>query len=287
MRTSIIQPRTLHQISEEDITRALEIVEAHNRIVNPNNYSVFDKENITSYYIVSVTGKEHCYYTLYSYNNMCLNPRANPQQYITNLSINLIEAVNKICTGRGKPVVLDIEENLNIKNINPTRFQFGKYINQPITEVYKTDPKYIIWAALNMSAKNKRQQQVIDTLIQIKDAHFQMITENNIKTNTSTYQHKPKQRLILTLTPIHKYTPKPDPINGLLYPKTKYKLTDQNNNQYQLYSHLNLELNTTYQILTTIKSHKTILGIQTTTLTRPTLSIPKKYHKQNPTNNPK
>jgi hypothetical protein len=261
-----VQTRTLND-NDALITEAYDIVNAHNAAVNPNGYSVNDKDHVSSYYIISVTGSKNCYYTLYSYNNHCISPNAKPWQYITNLSTDLLEAVNKICTGRGKIVRLEIQDNFNINNIAPTCFQFGKYAGQPISEVYNRDPKYILWAAFNMTAKNKRQQQVVETLQLLKDAHFQMVTEQNLNSSTSEYQFQPRQRLNLNLQIISKFKQRPCPLTGQESKRFKYKAQDQNGNLFQFSSLLDLNINQWTDIRATVKSHFMSLGKKYTGLT--------------------
>jgi hypothetical protein len=265
-----IQTRTLND-NDALITDAYDIVNAHNTAVNPNGYSFNDKDNVSSYYIISVTGTKNCYYTLYSYNNHCISPNAKPWQYITNLSTDLLEAVNKICTGRGKIVRLEIQDNFNINNIAPTCFQFGKYAGQPISEVYNRDPKYIIWAAFNMTAKNKRQQQVVETLQLLKDAHFQMVTEENLQTCTSNHMHEIGQRVNVNLQITSIIDPKPDPLTGLTPESKKYRAQDNNGNLYQFFSKAELELNQSYALRGTTKRHFTTLGKKYTSLNRVTI----------------
>lgn len=265
--------KTVNHISDDASAQAYAILGAHNRQVNPESKPIHDKENFNSYYVISLTGNKHSYYTLYQYNNHTINPYGKNFYYVCNLSTDLVEAVSKICTGQGRPVRLYMDDNFNPERIPATCFPIGKYKGQSLADVYDTDPNYIIWASFNLKVKkqNKTIQMMYEALNHLRDAHFQMVTEKNKETSTSEHQGQLKKRYDLELTILSRF--KAQPTDFQPNPKTKYKAQDVNGNMYQFYCGFdNLEIDTIYKLKGTVNRHFTSLGINYTTLNRVALN---------------
>jgi uncharacterized protein (DUF3820 family) len=263
------QFRTVNHISDDTAAQAYALIDAHNRQVNPENKNIYESDSFKTYYVISVTGNRRSYYTLYQHYNVNANQFTQKDHYVCNLSTDLIEAVSKICTGKGLPVVLYIDDNFNPERIPATCFPIGKYKGQSLADVYDTDPNYIIWASFNLTPKKNTLaiEMMFQALYHLRDAHFQMITEKNQKTSTSEHQGQLKKRYDLELTIVSRF--KAQPTDFQPNPKTKYKAQDANGNMYQFYCGFdNLEIGTIYQLKGTVNRHFTSLGINYTALNR-------------------
>ena len=263
------QFRTVNHISDETAAQAYDILGAHNRQVNPEGKNIYDGDAFKTYYVISVTGNRRSYYTLYQHYNVNANQFSQKDHYVCNLSTDLIEAVSKICTGKGLPVVLYINDNFNPERIPATYFPIGKYKGQSLADVYDIDPNYIIWASFNLSVKknNKKIEMMYQALNHLRDAHFQMITEKNLNTSTSEYIGTINNRITTDATIIKKFRQQPTDFQP--QPNTKYTATDKDGNRIQFYTKINdLEINSTYSIKGTIKRHFESLGVKTTSMNR-------------------
>ena len=261
--------RTINAVTPEVEERAYEIVRAHNQSVNPDGHNIYDKDKINSFYCVSLTGNRRSYYTLYVHNNHCVSPNAKRFYYVCNLSTDLIEAVEKICTGKGKPVMLEVRDNFNPERIPGTHFPFGKYKGESLSDVYERDPKYVVWASYNMTSKKhtKSMDQFFQGLEYLRDAHFQMVTEENLETATSVYVGEIKQRMDLELRMTSKFKPEPDAWGN--QENTRYKAEDPDGNHFRFYSgNDDLEVGETYNIRGTVTKHFELLGVKTTSINR-------------------
>jgi hypothetical protein len=185
--------------------------------------------------------------------------------FIRNLSTDLITAVQKVATHRGLPIALYDDDNFNPEHIPHICFQHGKYKGQSISSVYEQDPRYVIWAANNFTARNKKQRMVLDALTAIKQTHFQMLTEQNRAQSTSQYQGLLKERLQLTLTitACRQYQNDYGPDNF------RYRAQDASGNLFQFYyKNQPLVKGAQVDIKGTVKAHRELVGIQTTCLNR-------------------
>lgn len=259
---------TRNTYTDAQLERAQAIVDAHNAAVNPTAQP-WCAEGRPGYLIIDLTGRKSSYFTLYRYNNLTLAGR-DPYTYIKNLSTDLIQAVEKVATHAGLPIMLSGEDNFNPEHIPHTCFQHGKYRGQSIATVYETDPQYVVWAANNFTAKNKKQQIVKDTLSAIKEAHFQMLTERNQAECQSEYQGQLKERMTLSLTIYtgKKFSSEWGPA------KTRYRAVDANGNLYQFYSkNHDIKPNTTVDITGTVMNHREYVGKRYTCLNRVNITI--------------
>lgn len=254
---------TRNTYTPAQLERAQALVDAHNAAVNPSG-EPWCAEGRPGYLIIDLTGRKSSFFTLYRFSNRTL-PGRDPYTYIKNLSTDLVAAVEKVATHSGLPIMFSGDDNFNPEHIPHTCFQNGKYRGQSIADVYETDPQYVVWAANNFTAKNKKQQIVIDTLAAIKDAHFQMLTERNQAECQSEYQGALKQRLDLTLTV---YTSKL--FKGDFGPaKTRYRATDAAGNLYQFYTkNHDLIKDGVYEITGTVTNHREYVGKKFTCLNR-------------------
>ena len=253
--------RTSNHYTPEQLALADQLVAEHNAVVNPTGES-FCAAGRPGYLMIDPTGRKHSYFTLYRYNNLALR---NPVQFVQNLSTDLIKAVQKVATHTGLPILLNADDNFNPANVPHTCFQNGKYSGQPIADVYETDPQYVIWAANKFTAKNRKQQLVIDTLAAIKEAHFQMLTEQNQATCSSRYQGQIKQRLQFELTIYAEREFHNEWTGGI---KTRYRATDADGNLFQFYSKHRLTKDQTYTLTGTVTRHVEYVGKQFTCINR-------------------
>lgn len=254
---------TRNNYTPAQLERAQALVDAHNAAVNPTG-EPWCAEGRPGYLIIDVTGRKSSYFTLYRFNNRTLRNR-DPHTYIKNLSTDLVTAVEKVATHSGLPIMFSGTDNFNPEHIPHTCFQNGKYRGQSIASVYETDPQYVIWAANKFTAKNKKQQIVIDTLAAIKEAHFQMLTEKNQSNCPSEYQGQLKERLTLELTI---YTSKTFD-NGMFgQSKPRYRATDADGNLYQFYYKGDLPKEITISITGTVTKHREYVGKKFTCLNR-------------------
>ena len=266
MTTTVHNTRTFTALTDAQIEAAQAIVDAHNAKVNPTGEPWCAKDR-PGYYIIDLTGRKHCFYTLYRYYNQSVR-QDKAFQYICNLSLDLMEAVNKVCTHRGLPVMLDTGSgNFRPEHIEALVFHVGRYKGQPISDVYAENPGYVVWAANNMTAKNKNQQMTVEALRHMRDAHFQMVTEENKATCTSRYQGLLKERSVRQLTVYAVKQPSIDPISGIVG-KRRYRAQDAQGNLYQFYTNDDLVVNQVYSVTGTVRNHKELLGKQYTCLNR-------------------
>ena len=199
--------RVFNNVTKEDIDKAFEIVEKHNSIVDPNNKAGYG-ENGMSFYIIEPTGRHEVFFTLYRLNHLCINTRLPNPRYIKNLSVNLLEAVKKIATGKGLPIELGGVENYKRKNgytMEGVPFvTFGKYNGQTLDVIYEKDPQYVLWFAKNYDPHafktTDKKLALKEHAESLADAHFQAITVNNQAECKSEYQGELKERKEWELT---------------------------------------------------------------------------------------
>ena len=238
----------------EQIEQAYNLAEKHNEVVG----SISDTD---SYWVVSLTGCEHVYYTLYLFNKVSGN-----YTYCRNLSSNIVEAVAKIATSKGLPILLDEEDgNFKTRRIPAVCFQFGKYVGQSLVEVYEKDPQYVLWAAKNVLPKNKVQRQMLDNLQAIVKSHFQMLTEKNKEECSSEYYGQIKTRYDLTLKvyQVNEYINEFE--RSLSY---RHRATDESGNLFQFYYKEPLDKDTAFKLRGTVTRHQEYVGRKFTIINR-------------------
>jgi hypothetical protein len=245
--------RTLNEYTEAELDEAKSIVEAHNATASDSK----------SFYIVDVTGRKSVYFTLYRFNHMGIR---NPYTYLGNLSTNIVEAVKKICTGRGNRVELSETDNFNPDFPKSGLLNFGKHKGKDLNEIYESDSGYVLWIANKFEPRTKHMRDIVQHAKHLSEMHWQMVTEINLAECTSEYVGELKERLDLglTITFIKKHTD--DWLGG----NTRYKYTckDSNGNIIQFWSGKVFEKDTELNFRGTVKAQREIVGRRTTILTR-------------------
>lgn len=259
--------KTQKNYTEEQFKIAEDIVNAHNQKVNPNN-EPWCADGKPGYLIIDLTGDERCFFTLYRFHNQTLASQ-NPFSFIQNLSTDLIEAVKKVATGKGLPIMFQADNNFNPNHIPHIAFPFGKYKGESISGVYEKDAQYVIWMANNFTAKNKKQKSTEEVLKAIKEAHFQMLTEANRENCKSEFQGELKERSDYKLKILSSKVFK-DPFGYNTNPR--YRAIDENENLFQFYSKDILENGVTYNVKGTVRSHKEYVGKKYTCINRVKIS---------------
>lgn len=98
--------------------------------------------------------------------------------YVKTLSSDPVEAQRKAkeYTGQDLPIPdIDLKNRADARAIDWTVFQFGKYQGRAIADVYKEDPKYVVWVAEDYSSKSV--QKNIEIARQIAAADVAELTE--------------------------------------------------------------------------------------------------------------
>ena len=257
-------PRTRNTHSAALLEQAHSLVEAHNASVNPTG-APFCEDGRPGYFVIDITGAKHVYFTLYRFNNRVL-PTVNPYQYCGNLSTDLLKAVEKVCTHRGLPVILNEDENFNPKLGGIPVLGFGKHKGLTIEAVYETAPNYVMWIANKFEARNKQGRALKASAEAFKEAHYQMITVQNQESCPSRFQGALKDRADLTLTVYHVTPGQTDQYGS--YSKPKYKAVDENGNLFYFWSKLELGKDDIITIKATVVAHRELLGKQFTRLNR-------------------
>ena len=266
--TENYQRRTLNELTDSDIEKAREIVKKHNDIVCPDGK--FCATGRSGYWMIDTTGKNQVYYTLYRYNNMIpKGSPVDPLRYCKNLSVNILEAVTKMATGKGLPIILNENDNFNPADYQPTLITFGKYKNQLLDDVYAKDSGYVIWIANKFEARNKAGRKLVEHAQLLREAHFQMITEQNQETCTSEFQGTQGERAEHTLTIYSAYRGERT-VFGVteMDESTKYKATDSDGNLYLFWTKLKFEKDQTVEVIGTVADHREILGKKFTRINR-------------------
>jgi uncharacterized protein (DUF3820 family) len=241
---------TLKNYTEQDFEIASRLVYQHNQKVGESKII----------FVVDLTGAKRCYFTLYRFNSGPCSPHVNPYTYLRNLSLDLVEAVKKVATGKGLPILLYSDENRLPERFDADQISFGKYKGQTLSEVYEKDPGYIVWLAKNHQPDTKRGQKFSEMVYGLRDLYFQALSEKNLETCKSIWVGEPKSRLDLDLTVLYKkIIPESNP---------KYLTQDSNGNLFEFWSALSLEKDSQVRVRGTVTKHIENLSRKITRINR-------------------
>lgn len=250
--------RTLNEYTEAELDEAKSIVEAHNATASDSK----------SFYIVDVTGRKSVYFTLYRFNHMGIR---NPYAYLGNLSTNIVEAVKKICTGRGNRVELSETDNFNPDFPKSGILSFGKHKGKDLNEIYESDSRYVLWVANKFEARTKHMRDIVQHAKHISEMHWQMLTEVNLAECTSEYVGELAERLDLGLTVTFSCV-QPTQDWDMGPTRYKYKAKDADGNLFMFWNKNEFEKDTILNFRATVKAQREIVGRRTTMLTRVALN---------------
>jgi len=250
--------RTQNRYTEEQLQEAVDLVESHNAQIGETSKTI-------SFYMVDVTGHKSVYYTLYRFN-----PQAskNPYSYLGNLSTDLMQAVQKICTGRGLKVELITTDNFNPEFPKSGLLSFGKHKDKSLDQIYSEDPGYVLWLASKFEPRTKHMADIVQHAKHIAEAHWQMVTEQNKAECTSQYIGSVGERLDLELSGV---TVSQFQVEGWGFNRieTRYlvKGQDADGNLIKFYTSHHPE-DESIKVRGTVKDHQEKVGRKWTVLTR-------------------
>jgi len=266
--------------TDEQIDQAYKIVEDHNQKVDPDHKT----RKQFGCYVVSPTGRQQVFFTLYRHK-VKFHPLVKNPVYCGNLSMNIVDAVKKICNGSGMPVELEDAQTYRPKKgftCDGVPFlTFGKYKGQTLQEVFENDPQYVIWFAKTFEVggyyshrkdahvpakpKNLALKEIANDL---KDAHFQMISDKNREECTSEYCGELKKRDDFDLQVYRKEESsnwKEVYSDIITY---HYFLKDQDDNLFHFWCKADMEKGENYMIKGTVVKHEERMGKKYTRLNR-------------------
>lgn len=246
--------------TDEQHEKAIELVDKHNEAVLATAGSKHDAPEV---WYISLSGEGQVYFTLYHIIRIEGN---DYYSYVQNLPTDLIEAVEKIATSKGLPIILEGEGGISMpRRIPPVCFQFGKYRGQNLVEVYHKDPQYILWAAKNTTPRNNAQKQMHENLKVIVKAHFQTLTDKNKEECSSEFYGQIKTRYDLTLKvyQVNEYFNEFE--NSMSY---RHRATDENGNLFQFYYREELDKDTAFKLRGTVTRHQEYVGRKFTIINR-------------------
>ena len=250
--------RTQNQYTEEQLQEATALVEYHNTQIGKTS-------NTKPFYMIDVTGKKSVYYTLYRFNPAA---RRNQYCYLGNLSTDLMQAVQRICTGRGLKVELITTDNFNPEFPKSGLLSFGKHKDKSLDQIYTEDPNYVLWLASKFEPRTNHMVDIIKHAKYIADAHWQMVTEQNKTKCTSEYIGSIGNRLDMRLSNV---TVSQFQVEGWGFNKieTRYlvKGQDCNGNLIRFYTSHHPESDN-IEVRGTVKDHQEKVGRKWTILTR-------------------
>lgn len=232
--------------------------ELASQLVDEHNQKVGESKRI---FVVDTTGAKRCYFTLYRFNTGPGSPHVNPYTYLRNLSLDLVEAVKKVATGRGLPILLYSGDNRLPERFNADQISFGKYKGQTLFEVYEKDPRYVVWLAKNYTGK---RNQFLEIATGLSDLYFQTLSEINRETCKSVWVGEPKTRLDLSLTVLFRKSVGDD--------KPKYLTQDADGNLFEFWLNESLEKGSQVQVRGTVIKHYENLSRKITRINRVVLS---------------
>jgi uncharacterized protein (DUF3820 family) len=231
--------------------------EIASRLVDEHNQKVGESKVI---FVVDLTGAKRCYFTLYRFNHGPGSPYVNPYTYLRNLSLDLVEAVKKVATGKGLPILLYSDDNRLPERFDADQISFGKYKGQTLTEIYEKDPGYIVWLAKNHEPDTKRGQKFSEMVYGLRDLYFQTLSEKNRETCKSVWVGEIKNRLDLNLTVLSK--------KMVSESNPKYLTQDTNGNLFEFWSALPLERGSEVLVRGTVTKHTENLSRKITRINR-------------------
>jgi len=246
--------QTCKNYTDQDFEIALRLVDEHNQKVGESKVI----------FVVDLTGAKRCYFTLYRFNSGPGSPHVNPYTYLRNLSLDLVEAVKKVATGKGLPILLYSGDNRLPERFDVDQISFGKYKGQTLTEIYEKDPGYIVWLAKNYEPDTKRGRKFSEMVFGLRDLYFQTLSEKNKETCKSQWIGVEKQRLPLALTPLSK--------KKYQESNPKYLLKDTEENLYEFWFNGDLEIGEEVILKGTVVKHIESLSRKITRLNRVTLT---------------
>ena len=233
-----------NEFNNEDSKKAYDLIEQHNSTITDTS---------GSYYIISVTGRKGCFYTLYLFSAPVAKfGKKNPYIYKGNLSQTFFTAVEKVlATGTYLPIKICEEDELlnKIKRYNSETFKSGKHQGKTYEEVYATDPRYILWyydklkEESKITKKNpytgqkyslsKAQQEMFDTLESyVKTYHEE---QQALRRQTIDSVHEENDKITNITFTVTKVTPKTSS-----YGDNYVEMRGQNDNKYYLLYPTNL-----------------------------------------------
>ena len=267
--------RLFNEVSEADLDEAFALVEKHNAIVDPDDKRGYGEKG-ASFWIIEPTGKHQVYYTLYRLNHLAINPRCPNPSYIQNLSMDVLEAVKKMATGKGLAIELGGVDTYKAKKgytIEGLPFlSFGKYNGKTLDVVYESDPNYVLWFAKNydpytyfygIGKTTDKKLGLRDHAKALADAHFQAIISTNQAECNSEYQGTLKDRREWELT---LYGIKV--VEGIGGYTIVYFKDNNENLFFAYYDKEELVKGKTYKFKGTIAGHKERMGKKFTRLNR-------------------
>jgi len=270
--------RTQNCYTNEQIAKLEALVSGHNQ----------GKSFANSYYIVDLTGDKRVYFTLYKYQKPEANAGVvNPYHYLTNLSIDIEEAVVKLLSRANNTAILICYDDNNNPLLTGFRkrtkegvpvIPFGKYKGMTVLEIWEKDRGWIMWFNKEYKTKpytdyggHQRYANLSQEDVILKSQASELIklfwdewrakeTEKNKAESTSDYygQLKSRSHLAVTVTSI-----KPKDEYTVIYFK------DRNGNVLYTYDRgFNLEVGVEYSIYATPTKYVEKLGIKTTYINR-------------------
>lgn len=256
---------TTKNYTEVDFLKAEEWVKNHNLSITGEGVVSLDDASYPNVFLISLTGQKNCYFTLYLYKTGKVSPHVNPYKYIKNLSLDLLEAVRKVATGKGLPIILVSDvNNLPKKSVEDQKIPFGKYKGEDVEEVFDKDPQYIVWLSKNYNPTTKTGQALWETLTGYKNLYFQTLSDYNRENSRSQWVGNISQRMDLELTIISKFSS-----GNLQEPSNpKYLSQDEGGNLFEFWYSKQLEIGKKIQLRGTVVKHLENLSRKVTRINR-------------------
>jgi hypothetical protein len=250
--------------------------------VNEHNNGLIGDKNIfeVPHYVIQLTGDKQVYFTLYRFFPPSGNVSANykPYQYMKNISIDIMKAVETYATGHGLPIQLWADDNFKpIKAYSDDMpiFTFGKYRGCTMEDVFNKDAQYIVWYSKQepyVSRYGKVSNKDANMKAMAKEyanLYFQTLTEKNREESTSEFVGtiKVRQHMTITIGFMKTYTSEWGDSS------IKAFATDENGNHIQFYvnGNLKVEKGNTYNVKATPVKHFESVGKKTTRINRVTI----------------
>lgn len=211
------------------------------------------------YFYIDVSGKYSVYYTLWRWNPMNIH---NMNRYLTNLSTDLMTAVEKAKKAAGRvPVIIDrygTQAGL-FKAAKAEILTFGKYRGKTLGDIFVEDPKYIMWLSKNYEGGN---EIVWNKIKEYKEMYLETITKKNLEESKSEYVGKIGEKISVEAD-VYNYKVK-DSQFGIQH---TCKLVDEKGNKYIVNNiGRTVKKGDTIKMTAKVKEHKELLGVKFTVL---------------------